>query len=75
MILTYNLKRDFDIRSDKKTMKSCDEGAKAFQSCTVMAAKALKKGVLPIIVTWVASRFYTKKITKDKIEYDFYLIK
>ena len=72
MKLTYQLKR-LENGADGNMIKVCDDGAKAMQSLLVRTAWLTKKSITPIM--WILTRFYTRKITKSEIEYNFYLLK
>lgn len=58
---------------DKKTIKTCDEGAKGMQELLVTTAK-LVGGWKTAALIWILSRFYTRTISNNAITYDFYLV-
>lgn len=73
MILKYKLSEISNGKVSDKTLKSCDEGARATQNLMIETAWIVNKWLVPLM--WFLTRFYKRKITKAAIEYDFYLIK
>ena len=71
MKIEYTLKRDAGI--DKGLIKTCDAGFKAMQSMLVRTAWLTNKPLTPLM--WILTRFYKRTISKDKISYDFFLLK
>jgi len=72
MKITYKLSRIKNGVTDKKTLKDCETGRKAFQSVIVRTAWVAQKPLTPFV--WVLTRFYKRTITGGVIEYDFYLL-
>jgi len=57
------------------SIKTCDEGAKAFQALIMHTAKlAGPKHLTTIPVIWLLTRFYKRIVTGNQIIYDFYLM-
>ena len=70
LVISYKLAKGYI--PDKETIKVCDEAAKAFQSLLVNTAKITSN--VPIWLMWFITRFYKRTITKESIDYWFYLI-
>lgn len=69
MEITYKTKSS----PSRSTIKACDKSRKAFQETLIKTAKIINPYLVPII--WVITRFYKRKIGKNYIKYNFYLIK
>lgn len=68
MTLEYTISK----KADKEMIKACDEGARGMQDLTVETARVLKPGFVWLV--WLLTRFYQRKITNEKISYNFYLL-
>lgn len=71
MTISYQIKKGHEIT--KEIIDSCDDGAKGMQGCLVEVARTISPWSVPLV--WIATRFYTRKISNNSISYEFYLIK
>jgi len=70
MIIEYTIKKGF--KPDKKTLKDCRDGTKAWQALMVESARVTQPK--NVFVMWLLTRFYRQEITDHSIRTNFYVL-
>ena len=83
MILTYtfsNIGKGNNLKTRQEAIESCDRGAQGMQELLVITSTFSSKGkslltrAVVRVVIWIVSRVYTRTVTDEHIEYNFWLL-
>jgi hypothetical protein len=70
--MSFYLKYTFAKGYSPEKVPECDAGARALARMLVVTAK--HTNILAVPLVWILSKFYTKKLTKEYVEYTWFLI-
>lgn len=70
---TLNRKKILNNKDLMEMIQACDKGCKGMKGAIVELGK-IQHGLLGYLFYWILTRFTTRKITDEYVEYNFYLL-